>query len=475
MQNIVLITIDTLRKDHCGCYGYSRDTTPFIDKISSSGLKFDHSFANGPLTTRSFPSILCGQHIFYGKENNIHSYFLPKDVETIAQKLKNFGYYTAAFQAGNPFISAFYGYDRGFDFFEDFLKGSLECEKIERSVKQTPKKETMAKKILSKVRSFLDTFPKLKNVAKKGYQFYILLRDARKYLKKLSDNKIPFIRGDKLNEIISKWLNCYSKEKPLFLWVHYMDVHQPHIPKEDIAKSLNIPVYSDKIIARHWAEILSHQVKNSKQIRELMDLYDCEIRYEDKCIEELFDIFGNNNLTQKNTFFILTADHGEEFGEHGGLGHEMKLYNEMLSIPLIFVGNGAEEYKDFIDSLIELKSVPQVIVDVAKGQAATDISKEYVLSQSLRGDGGNWVRLIALQNREFKLIYDAGSEANNEFYSLGGDPSEMNNLIHYGPYREKIEEFTNLVQDFLWVTGNRTKLINMTKVKIRELKEKRKI
>ena len=271
MQNIVLITIDTLRKDHCGCYGYSCDTTPFIDKISKSRVRFEHAFANGPLTPRSFPSRLGGQHIFYGKEDNIQSYFLPKDVETIAQKLRKLGYYTAAFQAGNPFISSFYEYDRGFDFFEDFLKGSSECEKIERSI--TTKKK-VREKLLSKVGSFLDSFPKLKNVAEKGYQTYIILRDTRKYMKKLRNNEIPFIRGDKLNETLSKWLECYHEEKPLFLWVHYMDVHQPHIPKEDIAKSLNIPVYSDKIIARHWAEILSHQVKNSKQITELKDFYD---------------------------------------------------------------------------------------------------------------------------------------------------------------------------------------------------------
>jgi arylsulfatase A-like enzyme len=330
-------------------------------------------------------------------------------------------YYTAAFQAGNPFISSFYGYNRGFDFFEDFLKGSSECEKIERSM--TTKKK-VREKLLSKVGSFLNSFPKLKNMVKEGYQIYISFRETRKCVKKLRNNEIPFIRGDKLNETISKWLECHSEEKPLFLWVHYMDVHQPHIPQEDIAKSLNIPVYSNKIIARHWAEILSHQAKNSKQIRELMDLYDCEIRYEDKCIEELFDIFEINNLSKDNTFFIVTADHGDEFGEHGGLGHEMKLYNEMLSVPLIFVGKGSEEYKDFTDSLIELKSIPQVILDVAKSQVAMDISKECVLSQSLRGDGENWVRLIALQNRKFKLIYDAGSEANNEYYNLGSDPDK---------------------------------------------------
>ena len=89
MINIVLITIDTLRKDHCSCYGYSHDTTPFLKKICKTGVKFEYVFSNGPLTPRSFPSILCGCHAFEGKIDNINCYFLPKDVETVAEKLKN--------------------------------------------------------------------------------------------------------------------------------------------------------------------------------------------------------------------------------------------------------------------------------------------------------------------------------------------------------------------------------------------------
>jgi len=129
-----------------------------------------------------------------------------------------------------------------------------------------------------------------KKDTKKDTKVYILFRDTKKYLKKLKNNEIPFIRGDKLNKTIAKWLEEYPEKKPLFLWIHYMDVHQPFIPKKDICKSLNIPIYSDKVIAKHWVEILSHGVKKSKQIAELKDLYDCEIRYADKCIEELFDI-----------------------------------------------------------------------------------------------------------------------------------------------------------------------------------------
>jgi len=466
-QNIVLITIDTLRKDHCGCYGYFRDTTPFIDKISKFGVKFEYPFANGPLTPRSFPSILCGHHIFYGKVDDIHSCFIPKNLETIAQKLKKLGYHTAAFQAGNPFISSFYGYGRGFDSFEDFLCGNSERERIERLITS---KKVVKKNLLSKVGSFLNSFPRLKSVIKKIYLSYIDFRENRKYLKKLKDNDIPFIRGDKLNKKISKWLEKHSKNKPLFLWIHYMDVHQPHIPKEDISKSLNIPAYSDKIIAEHWSEISNRKIKNLKQIKELKDLYDCEIGYVDKCIEEVFDIFKVNNITQENTLFILTSDHGEEFGEHGGLGHEMKLYNEMLSVPLIITGKGSEKYNKFTDSLVELKDIPKIILYVAKKGGITNISKEYVLSQSLRVDGETPIRLIALQNKKFKVIYDTGLEANNEFYNLNDDPYEKKNLIGNRSYSEEINEFTDVIKEFLEIDSRRSKLKGKTMKKIKALK-----
>ena len=149
----------------------------------------------------------------------------------------------------------------------------------------------------------------------------------------------------------------------------------------------------------------------------------------------------------------------------------MKLYNEMLSVPLIIVGKGSERYDNFADSLVELKDIPQVILDVVGGGEMADISKEYVLSQSLRKDGENWVKLIALQNKKFKLIYDTGSEVNNEFYNLSSDPYEKNNLIHDESQQEKIEEFIDIIKDFLKVTDYRSKLINKTKGRIKKLKE----
>ena len=451
MKNIVLITIDTLRKDHCSCYGYSRNTTPFIDKLSKDGVKFEHAFANGPLTPRSFPSILCGCHIFSGKEDNIHSYFLPKNLETIAQKLKISGYHTAAFQAGNPFISSFYGYDRGFDFFEDFLKDNSECAKIEISQKS---QNNVRKKIFVRLGQILNHSPPIKNVVSNVYCSYIGFKDYKKCLLQVRKNQMPFIRGNKLNEKLSKWLENYDHKKPVFLWMHYMDVHQPHIPKEDICKCLNIPLYSDKVIAKHWTEISNHRVKNSKQINELKDLYDCEIRYVDNCVEKLFNILEKNSINKENTFFIITSDHGDEFGEHGGLGHEMKLYNEMLSVPLIVSGEGSKNYGIYENSLIELRDIPKIISAEANKDKSIKLSKEYVLSQSLRKGDESWVRLISLQNTEFKMIYDTDCETNNEFYFLDHDPYEKHNLIDDNLYTESKDEFTSFIKNFVKFTDS---------------------
>ena len=126
----------------------------------------------------------------------------------------------------------------------------------------------------------------------------------------------------------------------------------------NILSELNLPKYDKKIIARHWAEISTHYIKNKKQVEELIDLYDAEIRYTDECIEKLFKIFHKNGITKENSFFILTADHGEEFGEHDGLGHEMKLYNEMLSVPLIFYGKKSKNFDRNSNSLVELRDIP---------------------------------------------------------------------------------------------------------------------
>jgi len=171
-------------------------------------------------------------------------------------------------------------------------------------------------------------------------------------------------------------------------------------------------------------------------------------------LKNFFNILENNNINQENTFFIITSDHGEEFGEHGGLGHEMKLYNEMLSVPLIVIGEGAKNYEIYENSLIELRDIPKIISAVAIENKNIELSKEYVLSQSLRKDDESWIRLISLQNTKFKMIYDTKCETNNEFYFLEHDPHEKHNLSGDNLFNKSENEFISLTKNFVRFTGD---------------------
>lgn len=467
MKNIVLITIDTLRQDHCSCYGYNRKTTPFIDNLAHSGVRFNYAFANGPLTPRSFPSILGGEHIFKGKKEDIKSYHLPKNIETIAQRLERKGYLTVAFQAGNPFVSKFYGYDRGFEFFKDFVS-----EQKYKDIEKT--NETNDEDLAGKISKFLDFLPPVKKIASEIYEKYQEKQEESKLVKKINNNNLPFIRGGKLNEEFSEWLDNYDISKPIFLWIHYMDVHQPHVPKEKICKELNLPVYSKSKIAKHWREIDSHEIKSKQQVKELKNLYDCEIRYVDYCIRKLFKTLSKNGIEKDNTLFVLTSDHGEEFGEHGGLGHEMKLYNEMLLVPLILYGQGSQDYISESSSLLELKSIPSIITSFSEGEVS-NIGRDYVISQSLKKEEEEWSRLVAVQNRRYKLISEKNSSVKDEFYDLQKDSMEKQNLIDNKAYSEEIKKFKEILEEFLIKDSKEKKLRNETKKIIKNLKQKKKI
>jgi len=114
--NLLLITIDALRADHLGCLGYSKKVSPYIDQLASEGALFSQAIANGPRSPASFPSILASIYQSAGAEQGI-----PQEATTLAEILKKYGYVTAGFCAGNVYISRYYGYQKGFDLFQDFL------------------------------------------------------------------------------------------------------------------------------------------------------------------------------------------------------------------------------------------------------------------------------------------------------------------------------------------------------------------
>ena len=118
--NVLLVTIDTLRADHVGCYGHKEASTPTIDALAGRGVRFETAVAHAPLTGPSHASILTGRiPLGHGFRNN-SGFTLSPQVRTAAEDFRQAGYRTAAFVSGFPLDRRF-GFDRGFDTYDDHL------------------------------------------------------------------------------------------------------------------------------------------------------------------------------------------------------------------------------------------------------------------------------------------------------------------------------------------------------------------
>lgn len=385
------------------CYGYKRETTPFLDKISKKGLFCKNAFANGPNTRHSVPSFLTSTYpLLFLQEAKIGKFHNGR--KSIAEILGKYGYTTGAIHS-NPYISKFYGYDRGFDYFNDFLMGQVEDE-----VKRNKISRTLHEGI-------------------KGFKAAIM-------------KKLPHEDGKRINEESFKWIE--EARQPFFLWLHYMDVHMPYVPPNEFLEEIGVRKYSH--LKKVWMGKkiddveMRGQIKD-EEIEDYINLYDGCVRYVDWVIKELI-----SNLDRDNILFIITADHGEEFREHGDLSHLEKLYDELLHVPLIFYSKGMErKVLDKPVSLIDL--VPTILyllgIEKRNGMQGKNIfeSNDFIIAEAWKGE-----RITAYRNDKWKYI-TKGKE--RELYYLTEDAGEQHNLYKSKEYREKAVEFEKIINEHI--------------------------
>ncbi len=401
MKNVVLITIDCLRADHMSCYGYKRKTTPFLDGLAKKGLFCKNAFANGPNTRHSVPSFLTSTYpLLFLQEAKTGKFHEGR--KSIAEILRRHRYMTGAIHS-NPYISKFYGYDRGFDYFNDFLVGQVEDE-IERN------------KIIRAMHEGL-----------KGFKAVIMKR-------------LPHEDGQKINDIAFKLAE--DMEQPFFLWLHYMDVHMPYVPPNQFLSELGLKKYSHA--KKVWMGKKIDDAEMRKQIKEeeiedYINLYDGCIRYTDWVIKELISKFERD---YDNIFFAITADHGEEFREHGDLSHLEKLYDELLHVPLIFYGKDIDA--GVIGKPVSLLSLAPTILhflgiekdEQMQGKNVFE-ANNFIIAEAWKDE-----RITAYRDDEWKFIIK-GSKV--ELYNLKEDAEEHHNLHENGKYKEKIKDFKKII------------------------------
>ena len=422
-RSVLLVTIDCLRVDHVGLMGYERPATPNLDLLGKEGVIFANAFASGPRTAESFPGILASTYpLMFGG-----GYALTESHVSVAEVLEREGYATAAFHS-NPYLSTNYGYDRGFGIFWDSLEKVSPVSRVGNAFGARLKKETLLYRLLRRL----------------GALWSMRRRGA------------PFVRAEVVNEKVFAWLD--SATDSFFLWLHYMDPHYPYLPPGRYLR-----LFRDRPISKHRLQkLLVKMTEAPGSLTEperqlLIDLYDAEVRYADDQIGHLMRWLQSRGLYD-DLLIVVTADHGEEFREHGGFAHAtwasevrdsratVKLYDELVHVPLlirfpqqVFAGARVEE-------LVSLLDVAPTVVDWVgaepperwQGQSLMPVvngdseGRPYVVSEYLVHNRGFRGPVVSCRTKEWKYIHE-GVFGRHELYDLTGDPGELHNVIGARP------------------------------------------
>jgi arylsulfatase len=280
--NIILLSVDALRVDHLGYHGYRRETSPFLDSLSERVARFETAISASSHTREAVPALLSGQYPIRFAANDYRA-----TGYSAADRLSAAGFQTAGFHS-NPYISRAYGFDSGFDVFDDDLR-------LGRS------------RFVALAQRFLDKF-----VLNRG-EYHA--------------------RAEKINERAIEWLDRRDLDRPFFLWNHYMDVHGPYNPPKGYT-------FADERLSNSDAHDLYQKCINESESlsdterRLLVDNYDGEIRYLDEQLSDLFDELGARGLLD-SSLVVVTADHGEGLGDHGYFTHPRRLHESLIHVPLL--------------------------------------------------------------------------------------------------------------------------------------------
>ncbi|RMF67987.1 MAG: hypothetical protein D6743_04070 [Calditrichaeota bacterium] len=417
--DIVLITIDSLRADHLGCFGYGKATSPNLDRFAGTSWSFTQAFSAGPNTPHAFPGIFASRSSLLSAKAGL----LDAPV-TLAEALQAGGYTTIGINAANPYLSRYFGYDRGFTAFYDFWEPGEESSPAGRT-SSAPRRagRTLA-------------------VPRFDLRHYLVSEENIRNKAQLEENFLAFVL-DKLEHLT----------RPFFLWVHLMDTHFPYLPEEAAQLALGAAVFSDEEKFHLNLRVRESQETSPVTLRRIVQLYDAAIRQADAKVGALFSFLERRDLFDPAAILVC-ADHGEEFMEHGDLQHKCKLYDELLHVPL-FIKHPFQKNGERSARLVSLLQLPSTVLFLAKLESAfdapglfSDRSEEAVplpVFAEAWYTGNHAVpsgdvlfaldrmpRIAGLRSPRWKFIRDAGS-GERALFNLISDPGETQNLWQREP------------------------------------------
>jgi arylsulfatase A-like enzyme len=341
--NVLLIVLDTVRADHLSLYGYQRATSPTLERLAKRGIRFDEARATAPWTLPSHASMFTGR---WPHELAVQWLTpLRGNFPTLAEYLGAHGYATAGFVA-NHYCSYDTGLDRGFTHYEDYLLDRLSPFRTAGLVDLTLK--TMAEIGVTMSGSF-EWGP----------------------LRSLRDDVLrqPLARDRKgartVNREFLAWLARRPEpERPFLAFLNYFDAHAPYILPSGTAYRFGLPPGTpvDFQVLEGWGEL--DKLRLPGQFRTLArDSYDNCLAYLDSRLGELFDELNRRGVRDR-TLVIITADHGEELGEHDLFDHGESLYRPEIRVPLLVLLPSRDPSHGAVSQTVSLRDLPATIVDL---------------------------------------------------------------------------------------------------------------
>ena len=386
--SIVLIVVDTLRKDHLSCYGHARETTPHVDRLAAEGVRFDLAYSQAPWTTPSIASLLTSRYptsIGIRTERSV----LSDDLVLLPEVLSDAGWSTGAV-VSHTFCSSEWNFDQGFDHFDE------------------------------------------SNV----------LGHAAVTSEDVTARALEFV-------------DQQTADAPFFLWAHYFDPHFAYVEHADHPFGGGDDYAGPIESGMQFSELFKMRGDlDEADVDEIRRLYDSEIAHTDRAIGALLDGLRARGIFDE-ALIVFTADHGEEFFDHGALGHARQMYQELVNVPLIVKFPQGSGLAGSVAEPVPLLDIFPTVLAVAgvgvppgvEGRALVDEAgalrpqRRSFFSETARRGG---VRAVVSGN--WKLIEKA-REGTYELYELAPDSRDSVDLARQNP--ERTAELTGLL-DAWW-------------------------
>lgn len=419
--DVILISIDTLRADHLGCYGYEKDTSPHLDALAEEGVVFENFFAPCSLTKPSHVSMLTSLYpLTHSILTNHEAYSFSENIVPIAQILRESGFKTAGFSGGGS-VSEIDGFARGFDMWSEVPFIASHLPHVYKWLKANRKEPFFLFFHFYDVHAPYVFRDKFKNMYRDLDYYSALLSRTKKILaaEKLSLQYFKTLTlQEKFSLLVSRLIQKFKRQ-----------------PEEGVAEAARKEILSS---LHKWRTIPEY----SKHIQLLVDSYDAGIKYTDHNLGEFFSFLKSSGLW-KNTLLIVTSDHGEEFMEHNLLTHGGNLYDTLIHIPLIIKMPGSSELiAKRIDGLSDIVDIMPTVLDILninfkeqmQGQSLLPIMQgrqkniKNKIYASLDTAKSQELRLVRTERWKY-ITHGPNFSEKDELYDLNEDRAERRNLI----------------------------------------------